>query len=137
MRLREQGGLRLRGGAVGNTSRRGRLISNPLCSAILELEFEARSPSIGCCRPLVSDFSILGFGLFVCFFFWRIRGFATICNLLGLLYLFFFSLNWVCFTIYCLGLMLGFFSLVGLLCYNFFFLQILVQFIIIIIFAWK
>ena len=80
--------------------------------------------------------------LFVCFvlffFFWRICGFATICNLLGLLYLFFSSLNWVCFTICCLGLMLDFFSLVSLLCYNFFFLQILVQFIIIIIiFAWK
>ena len=55
-------------------------------------------------RPLVSDFSILGF-----FFFLRIRGFATICNLLGLLYLvFFFRLG----LLY--RLMLGFFFPGGL-----------------------
>ena len=55
--------------------------------------FLSTSISVWLHCPLVSDFSILGFGLFVCFFFfffWRIRGFATVCNLLGLLYLFFF-----------------------------------------------
>ena len=75
---------------------------------------------------------ILGFGLFVClfFFFGRICGFAIICNLLGLLP---FVIRGFAFvicgfaTIYNLFiLMLGFFSLVGLPCYIFFF-QILVQ----------
>ena len=33
------------------------------------------------------------------------RGFATICWACHIL---FFSLDWVCFPIYCLGLMLGF-----------------------------
>ena len=37
-----------------------RLISDLMYSAILELKFEARSLSVGCCRPLVYDFSILG-----------------------------------------------------------------------------
>jgi len=54
-----------------------------MCFAILELEFEARSPSIGSCRLLVSDFSILGFGLFVCLFFLfflRIREFDLLID---------------------------------------------------------
>ena len=69
---------------------------------------------------------ILGFGWFVCFFFFLVLVFVL--ESIGLLPFVwfakccFFSLDWVCFLIYCLGLMLGFFfsgCVVSLICYNF------------------
>ena len=61
------------------------------------------------------------FWFFFFFFFMRICGFATICNLLGLLCLIFFLFQLGLLYHLLFRIVVWLFSLVALLCYNFFF----------------